>query len=99
MLHKLTGSVEWRKYLRTLGVPLLFFNMLFFFIVNPLFYRYGVYSAPKIIRYTELLAIGLSQIWKALFYDGNIPSGVTWFLVALFWCKLMMDLIHCNKLV
>lgn len=99
MLHKLTGRVEWRKYLRTLGVPLLFFNVLFFFVVNPLFYRYGVYSEPKVISYGDLLVLGLSKLWDALFFDGNIPSGVTWFLVALLWCKFMMDLLQRNKLV
>lgn len=99
MLHKLTGRVEWRKYLRTLGVPLLFFNVLFFFIINPIFYRYGVYSEPKIISYGEMLALGLSKLWNALFFDGNIPSGMTWFFVALLWCKLMMDLLQYSKLL
>lgn len=98
MLHKLNGTVQWRKYLRTLGIPLIFFNLLFFFIINPVFYKFSLYGYSA-ESYLASLTLGLAKLKKALFYDGNIPSGVTWFLVALLWCKLLMDLVQKNKKV
>lgn len=38
MLHKFNGQIQWQKYLKSIGIPLLFFNCLYFFIVNPVFF-------------------------------------------------------------
>ncbi len=98
MLHKLNGTIQWRKYLRTLGIPLLFFNVFFFLFVNPFYFKY-VYLDEKIPdgTYWEAVATGFPRLWDGLLGIGNLPSGVTWFLLALIWCKLMMDIIHCHK--
>ncbi|MBR1940238.1 MAG: acyltransferase family protein [Bacteroidaceae bacterium] len=95
MLHKNTGVIQWRKYLRTIGVPLLFFNLLYLFVVNPIFWKYGVFGTST-EGYIELWRQGIARGWNGLLYNGNIPSGVTWFLVALLWCKLLMDFVYCK---
>ena len=99
MLHKLTDSIQWRKYLCTIGIPLLSFNILYFFVVNPLYIKLGVYESPVDSNYWQLLNSSLARLWNGLFFNGNIPSGVTWFLVALLWCKLLMDFIHQYKII
>lgn len=98
MLHKLNGTIQWKKYLRTIGIPLLFFNLLFFIIVNPFFFRY-VYlnELVHVDTYWEAFLSGFSRLWDFILGTGNLPSGVTWFLVALLWCKLLMDVIYCHK--
>lgn len=100
MLHKFNGTIQWKKYLRTIGVPLLFFNLLFFIIINPFYFRH-IYIDELVHAntYWELLMSGFPRLWDGILGTGNLPSGVTWFLVALLWCKLMMDIIHCHQKV
>lgn len=99
MLHKLNGTIQWRKYLRTIGIPLLFFNLVFFLIVNPIYFRYGIYGDGLVTNYLELLNMGIVRVWNGVLGKEYLPAGVTWFLVALLWCKLLMDCVHWNKKV
>lgn len=43
MLHKYKGHINWEKYLRTLIVPALSFNIILWLIGTPLFY-YGIWD-------------------------------------------------------
>lgn len=97
MLHKLNGTIQWKKYLRTIGIPLLFFNLFYFFFVNPFYFRYIYIGELVVGNYFEALISGFPRLWYGILGEGNLPSGVTWFLLVLLWCKLMMDIIHNHK--
>lgn len=91
MLHKFNGQIQWQKYLRTIGVPILFFNAIYFFIINPIYLKLGVYGEGGDITYIDCLQNGLLQLKSFVLENGNIPSGVTWFLIVLLYVKLLMD--------
>lgn len=94
MLHKDMGCIAWKKYLKTLIVPFLFFNLIFF-ILWPIFGRIGIWdksfsSGDSIISiYYNFLQNTIIKI----FQGKAPPDGPTWFLLALLWCKLITDAI------
>lgn len=99
MLHKYKETVNWKKYLRTLIVPALFFNVLLWIISTPLFY-FGIWDYAA--RYKDVLPDTLFETYlrmavggiKAIVMGRGIaPSGPCWFLFALFFCKIAADLI------
>jgi fucose 4-O-acetylase-like acetyltransferase len=98
MLHKFNGKIQWEKYLRTIGVPMLFFNLFFFFIVNPFYFRF-VYGDYPNETFWNTFVLCFPSLWEGLLGTGNLPSGVTWFLLVLLWCKLLQDVVFCNKKV
>lgn len=98
MLHKLNGTIQWKKYLHTIGIPILFFNIFFLVFIVP-FYSRSVYVGTLNLdgSYWETFIAGIPRLWEGLLGIGYLPSGVTWFLIALLWCKLLLDVIHCHK--
>lgn len=98
MLHKCNGTIQWKKYVKTLMYPFFWFNLFAWLIMVPLLY-YGVksgyfmYNSEIGIKidgtifdsYYELLYIKLVHLSPI-----NHP---TWFLVALFYCKCFLDFI------
>ena len=100
MLHKKVDFIPWKKYVRTLIVPAIFFNILLWMLEAPFWYlglwnyqvRFGV-DLPNSLF--ELLGItGLNTV-KAFLLGGGYHacSGPCWFLIALFVCKVAADLI------
>lgn len=94
MLHKDMGCIAWKKYLKTLIIPFLFFNFLFF-ILWPALSSIGVWEGNQKLGngivgcYWNYFLGSVLNIFKGM----ALPDGATWFLLALFWCKLITDFI------
>lgn len=97
MLHKYSGKIQIWKYFRTLIVPACFFAGTFF-IYSSLFYQNGLFgykgSIPQELvgdtlldTFKNYLLFSIDGIKKGNF----MPNGPCWFLIALFYCKVMMD--------
>ena len=98
MLHKDLGYIPIKKYIRTLIVPYIFANLLLL-LLAPLCWKAGWWVGPY----------DTSMSYPAIYKDYTIttainfvkglamPNGPTWFILTLFWCKLLMDLINRNK--
>ena len=99
MLHKDRNGIAWKKYWKTLIVPFLAFNLLFF-ILWPLCWKIGIWGpSSKFDGSDGLLHIYLIFFKKTfvnLLY-GKAPDGPTWFLLALLWCKVLTDCVCKNK--
>lgn len=104
MLHKDLGFIAWKKYWKTLLVPFLFFNLLFF-ILWPVCWKAGIWGGGPSHMFKENYSIGSlysNYFVKAvidIFKGKGGPDGPTWFLLALFWCKLANDILCCRKLM
>ena len=94
MLHKDRGGIAWNKYWKTLIVPYLFFNLVFF-ILWPLCWKIGIWGpSNKFVESNGLMPVYLNfgkHFFKSLIYGKAPPDGPTWFLIALFWCKIITD--------
>lgn len=92
MLHKDLGVIAWEKYLKTLIIPFLFFNFVFF-ILWPLLSNLGVWEGNTsfekgvFVTYWNSLQNTIINVFKGK----APPDGPTWFLLALLWCKLLAD--------
>lgn len=92
ILHKNMGYIPMEKYLRTLILPFLLFNLLFF-ILRPLLG--GVLMNPIFQDSHDIVTVYLSYLKKVIsdFLCGSyVPDGPTWFLMPLFYCKVLTDL-------
>lgn len=96
MLHKDRGGISWKKYWKTLIVPFLFFNLLFF-ILWPLCWKIGIWGPSDMFDGNHgLIPIYLDfgkNFFLSLIYGKVLPDGPTWFLMALLWCKILTDCI------
>lgn len=104
MLHKNRGCIAWKKYFKTLIVPFFFFNLLLFFLW-PLCWKIGVWKGSQSLAFDPNINIFnvyfnylLISVKRILIGKGG-PDGPTWFLLALFWCKLSIDILNCKRLV
>ena len=98
MLHKDMGYIPIKKYIRTLIVPYIFANLLLL-LLAPLCWKAGWWVGPY----------DTSMSYPAIYKDYTIttainfvkglamPNGPTWFILTLFWCKLLIDFINRNK--
>lgn len=101
MLHKKADVIPWKKYVKTLIVPAIFFNILLWMLEAPFWYL-GLwdYSARFYIAmpnsFAELLSVTGVNTIKAFLLGGKYHacSGPCWFLIALFVCKVAADLIN-----
>lgn len=75
ILHKKTEGSQWKKYFRSLIVPFVVFNFLWFifYIINPPQFRINICGT-------------LEKISKE-----HIVHGPTWFLLSLLYCKIILD--------
>ena len=100
MLHKDRGYINWQKYWKTLAVPFLLFNLLFF-ILWPIFWKIGIWGPSNKFDGSEgLLPVYLNYFKKVFldfFHGKSYPDGPTWFLLALIWCKIFTDCICRQK--
>lgn len=69
MLHKYDGTIQWKKYTRSLLVPLLFFNILVWLIMVPLTY-YCVKNG--IVNYESKMGINYNNTLSVAFYDSFV---------------------------
>ena len=94
MLHKDYGKIPWRKYLRSIFWPFIFWNILFLFL-TPFCITLGIWHITR-MEGLGLIGVfvkcGKEFIESFVFGSAHFPCGPTWFLVVLLWCKLMMDL-------
>ena len=100
MLHKDRGGIAWKKYWKTLIVPFLFFNLIFF-ILWPLCWKIGIWGPSKKFDGSNgLIPMYLNygkEFFQNLIYGKAPPDGPTWFLIALLWCKILTDCICRHK--
>lgn len=103
MLHKNLGYIAWKKYLKTLIVPFLFFNLLFF-VLWPILWKVGLWGGGPSDFFkedTNIISIYLDylvKVIKDLLKGTGGPDGPTWFLLALLWCKLANDILCYRNL-
>ena len=92
MLHKDMGYIAWKKYFKTLIVPFLFYNLVFF-ILWPALSNIGIWDGEFNMEngvfgcYWNYFLNTITNIYKGKAF----PDGPSWFLLALFWCKLLAD--------
>lgn len=95
MFHRFDGSVQIKKYVRTLLIPALFFIFFFDIIMVIPFHLgydirwYGAQRADNIIH-TFWNVVNFGREDNVTKISGN---PVCWFLIALFWCKVFTDFI------
>lgn len=98
ILHKYDGSIQIKKYARTLLIPFLFFNAIFF-VLKPICYWFEIWGSP-FNSYTEFFpmcwAFAKSSL-EEVFLGMNGINGPTWFIAALFWCKIYMDALKKHR--
>ncbi len=102
MLHKYRGAIEWRKYARTLLLPAAVFIGAYIAISSVLFYLdfwdyAAVYHRPLP---SGVIGIGMDQVYvtlKGIARGTQIANIPCWFLLALFWCKVMTDVLEKYK--
>lgn len=94
MLHKYDGTIQIKKYVRTILIPTLFFIVLFdVLIVMP--FHWGGWNIrwPGELRGENIWDSFLNVLlYRRAHHITTINgNGVCWFLLALFWCKIFMD--------
>lgn len=100
MLHKYTGKIRVRKYFSTLIIPAIFF-LGSFLIFTSILYQKGFCRFKDSIP-QELIDSSFAITMKEYllfsikgFSNGTyIANGPCWFLIALFYCKVMTDIFN-----
>lgn len=98
MLHKYNGEIQINKYLRTLVIPIISFNIIMWILYAP-FLESGIIQSSykgKGLIYTYLTSF--VDGFKGLYYSGEnytkMSAGPTWFLVVLFYLKILNDIFN-----
>jgi len=103
VLHKYKETVQVKKYVRTILVPAFFFSLLFYFFIGPILY-YGY--QPNVDSVDLFLAKEtLGETYVALWSHGwfifsrysSLIDVPCWFLVSLFYCRVLTDLMEKYK--
>ena len=84
MLHKYNGGVQWKKYLKTLLMPFFLFNLVYVLCLSITHYTIGIFSNIEDYNLKDYLFLLFKK-------NSFIFNDVTWFLLALFYCKIMID--------
>lgn len=99
LLHKYNGSINWTKYCRTLLFPMFVFIVLLSVCSIPLF-KYGIWDYTAHIgkampeNISMMLLDFIKKVIRGIIYSGGLINGPAWFLIALFWCKVITDTIE-----
>ena len=83
IFHRLKGTVQWGKYVSTLLLPAFLFAVLEA-VARGIGGMLGDHSLNDLIEFVKFFTLGLLK--------GNGTMGI-WFLIALFWCKVLTDLL------
>ena len=70
-----------------------------FFVLKPIFFLNGIWNPGKLSEFSalgDLLYPYLRQCAIQFILGINSIDGPTWFLVALFWCKIFTDVLKKN---
>ena len=87
IFHRKTERIQWKKYILTLLVPTLLFAVLegVVRLGGSLFFHS---FQEDVVGYVKILILGVIK--------GKGIMGL-WFLVALFWCKVLTDVMFSSK--
>lgn len=94
ILHKYNGMVQLDKYVRTLLYPYVFFNLVFL-LLKPVCLYFGIWQDGRFVDmgFGETLYRFAKFSVKGTLFGSYCPDQVTWFLPALFWCKVLCDIL------
>lgn len=83
IFHRLKGTVQWKKYVSTLLLPAFLFAVLEAVArgIGGIVWGHSINDAVDFVKF---FALGLLK--------GNGTMGI-WFLIALFWCKVLTDIL------
>lgn len=98
LLHKYTDKIQIKKYVFSLLIPFVFWNVLFV-VLKPVLAWNDIWNG-EFSQYTNWADYFFDFCKKGLLgilWGKNGIDGPTWFLFALFWCKLGTDLIIKNR--
>ncbi len=101
MLHKFNGTIQWKKYLRLI-IPIVWFNLFYLIVVNPIYMKTGVKGNGEVITYLACIKDGLRQCKDLvfnLFKKDIVPCGPSWFLFALIHIKLLTDAVKIRPML
>ena len=94
------AAMWWFRCRKTLIVPFLAFNLLFI-ILWPLCWKIGIWGTLYKLEGGEgifsIYMYYFKQFFIDLFNDQALPDIPTWFLLTLFWCKILTDCICCHR--
>lgn len=98
MLHKFNNTVQWKKYVKTIIYPSLFFLFCFIIVSAPLFYN-GIWEIPDYYYCwggDSLWDVSISVIAttiNAFIVSHMFTNTMVWFFVVLFYCKVLLDIV------
>ena len=102
MLHKFDGTIQWKKYIRTIIVPIIFFNLIIWLLYSPCYYldlissKYHGLSFDQVLK--DSFVDGFIGFYKSGYDNTKMASGPTWFLIVLLICKILNDIFQQNLL-
>lgn len=102
LLHKEKGVLQISKFFKALVIPAIFFNILLWVLEGP-FWQYGIWNFYQ--RYGVELPNSIFATYRLTFIQmiysfvrGSIaPSGPCWFLISLFICKCIINMMSQIK--
>ncbi len=98
MLHKFNNTVQWKKYVKTILYPSLFFLILFTIVAAPMFHN-AIWEMPDYyyrVGGGSLRDIYISVILttvKSFMVSHMFTNTMVWFLIVLFYCKVLLDIV------
>lgn len=100
MLHKYNNQLQLKKYVKTIIIPTLFFSFLFF-VVTGLFYHYGFWNYKAAVPKSLILGNDIVHTYlnyfnysvKGFVLGSFMLDDACWFLIALFYCKIYIDIL------
>lgn len=98
LFHKWKGKVQWKKYILMLFVNVLGANVLYVFLGGG-FYQLGLWTwTPSGFSIADTIFRTWYNMFKCFLlgvvFTRDLPNGVTWFLIALFYSKLGTDILQ-----
>ena len=106
MLHKYDGSIQIKKYIKTILIPTVFFAMIYFFVTGVL-YHLGFWNYKEAVPQDLVLGENIFYTYlnyfiysvKGFVFGSSMLNGPCWFLIALFYCKVFIDVFNRKPVV